>query len=98
MTEAIWSWWRKNGGIILATLIGGMTGAGFAGIVWGVTLANRVVTIEERGSPQVDKIEKRLTRVEERQINVMDTLKTNGLKLDAIGDELRRHEIENSKR
>lgn len=97
MTDFIKNWWNKNGGIIVAMILGGITGSGIAGIVWGVTLANRVTTIEERGSPQVDKLEKRLTRVEERQSIVLETLKSNGAKLDSISEELRKHEIDTKK-
>lgn len=98
VTSNISLWWRENGGLILTSLIGGVLGAGFGGIVWGVTLSNRITVLEERGSPAVvllrADLEKRLTRVEERQNSVISTLQSNSAKLDSISDELRKHELE----
>ena len=62
-------------------------------MIWGVKLDSRVNAIENRGSPQVENIERRLSLFEERQRIVIQSLKENSIKLDAISEALQRHEL-----
>ena len=76
------------------TLIGSALAAA-TGAMWKLSehvgqIGTRLETIEQRGSPQFQETDKRLTRVEERQKHVVD-------KLDDVLKELRKHEDETRK-
>lgn len=88
MSESLRSWWRANSTFILFLVT---QAVGF--IIWGVHLEGRVSTIEQRGSPQVDKLADRVSRVEERQANSVQLLKDNSVKMDQMLNELYKHEM-----
>ena len=70
--------------------------AATTGIIWKMSgsleqNAAKLEVIEKRGSPQMQEADHRLTRVEERQQNVIQ-------KLDAVLQELRKHEEEGKRK
>lgn len=53
------TWLRDNSGVIAFLLL-----QATVAVVWGARLEGRVYTIEQRGSPQTDALDHRLTVVE----------------------------------
>lgn len=60
-------------------------------IVWGARLETRVVTLETRGSPQVEALIQQLTIVQERQQGVIKKLDSNADRMDELRGLLLKH-------
>lgn len=92
MTDTIYRWWSNNGGTFTVLAV-----QAILIIIWGVRLDSRVDTIEQRGTPGLAVIERRLTIAEDRQRTVLEYIKDNSKKIDRIVDELRSHELESKR-